>query len=329
LKALLATAAGGADVLALVDREKPRPGPGEVLIGVRLAPVNWADVTGRRGTYAPVGGFDYPHPLGLEAMGTVVELGAGVRDLDVGDRVAAFTIGGGYAEFALASATATYRIPTEVSDEQAAAFPVVGPPAYNVVVAAGRARPGERILVTAAAGGVGSTIVQVCRKLGLGPVYAAAGSASRAEHARSLGAEAAIDYGSGSLSDAIATVTRGRGLDLVLDSVGGEIRAQAFSALVPLGRLVEFGNGSGMPEADYRGDALRGRVVAVAGFNLAVLRAHRPDLVRESAEQMLQWLAEGTVRIEVEDILPLEAGGEAHRRLETRQVNGKLLLRVS
>jgi len=84
-----------------------------------------------------------------------------------------------------------------------------------------------------------------------------------------------------------------------------------------------------MPEADYRGDALRGRVVAVAGFNLAVLRAHRPDLVRESAEQMLQWLAEGTVRIEVEDILPLEAGGEAHRRLETRQVNGKLLLRVS
>ena len=326
VKVLTAEGPGGVEVLSVREIAMPKPGTGEVLIHVRLAAVNFADITARLGTNAPPEGFEYPHRLGREAMGVVAELGEGVQGLTVGQRIAAIFSGGAQAQFAVAPASSTYPIPESVSDQQAAAFPVVGMTAYHLLCSAARAQRGESLLITAAAGGVGTTLIQIARRLQLGPVFAAAGSSDRVDYACSFGAAAGIDYGSEQLANAIARLTGKRGIDVVLDAVGGTLRIDAFAALTALGRLVNYGNASRQPESTYRSETLRGRTVGVIGFNLAVLLAQRPEVVRASFAEALGWIQEGSLRIDVEDVMPMALAADAHRRLEARQVRGKLLL---
>jgi NADPH:quinone reductase len=325
MRAVVARGAGGVDVLALADVPEPVPGPDEVLVRVRLAGVNFADVNARRGTYGGAGGL---RGLGLEVLGEVAAVGAAVRGLTPGLRVAGFSRGPGYAELAVAHQDLVWPVPDEVPDEQAAAFPVVGCTALHLLRSAARLQPGERVLITAAAGGVGSTAVQLARLCGAGLVVGAAGSADRAKAAVAAGADAGIDYSAGPLAGELAAAVGPGGVDVVLDGVGGRVRTQALDCLGPFGRLVHFGNSSGTREELPTAREQRERNLAVVGFHLAALRAQHRELVAAAATVVLDRLREGSLRIAVGDVLPLAEAAEAHRRLESRRVSGKLLLAV-
>ncbi|GAB2965665.1 zinc-binding dehydrogenase [Amycolatopsis acidiphila] len=316
MKAVQAVGAGGPEVLKLVDVAVPEPGPDDVQIAVRFAGVNFADVNARRGTYLPPDAP--PRGLGLDCYGEVTAVGRNVRELRPGQRVAGFATTAGYAQVVVTPATLVWPVPDGVRDETAAAFPVVGHTAYHLLATAARLQPGESVLVTAAAGGVGTTAVQVARLLGAGRVVAAAGSAARAAEA---GADVSVGY------SRLDPGNAGR-IAIALDGVGGAVRRHALDCLGLFGRLVHFGNSCGEPEELPPLRELRERELAVCGLHLQRLRRERPDLLAHSAQALLGWLASGRLRIPVAEVLPLEHAAEAHRKLESRQVKGKLLLAV-
>jgi NADPH2:quinone reductase len=325
MRAVRAESPGDAGVLALDDVPAPLPAADEVQIGVRLAGVNFADVNARRGTYGAGQPFT-PRGFGLEALGEVLAVGADVHGLEVGQRVTGFCTSPGYAQVAVAHQDLVWAVPDGVGDEQAAAVPVVGCTAFHLLRSSGRLRAGERVLITAAAGGVGTTAVQLARLLGAGLVVGAAGSADRAAAAVKAGADAGIDYSAGSLVEGLRAHTGQSAVDVVLDGVGGRVRQEALDCLAVFGRLVQFGNSSGEPETLPSARWLRERNVGLEGFHLSALRAHHRPVLSESMSALLTWLAAGELRVPVSDVLPLDRAAEAHRLLESRQVSGKLLL---
>lgn len=319
MRIVRARAAGGPEMLAVERAAAPVCGPHDVLVAVRLAGVNFADVNARRGTY---GGPPGPRGLGRDVLGEVVEVGECVRRLRPGQRVAGFSTGPAYAELAVADESLVWAVPDGVADEQAAAFPTVGQTAYHLLATAARIRPGERVLVTAAAGGVGSVVVPLARLLGAERVVAAARTTGRAALA---GADEALSYDE---LGARGGPGRAASVDVALDGVGGEARRAALGAIAPGGRLVHFGNSSGEPETLPAPRAQRERGLGVVGFHLEVLRRHGHAALAASAERLLGWLGTGELSIPVHDVLPLERAGDAHRLLESRTVRGKLLLSV-
>jgi NADPH2:quinone reductase len=323
MKAVHAVTPGGPDVLHLVDVDVPEPGPDDVQVAVRLAGVNFADVNARRGTY---GGATGPRGLGLDLCGEVLAVGANVVDLKVGQRVAGFAGTPGYAEVVVTPARLVWAVPDGVSDEAAAAFPVVGHTAYHLLVSSARLRQGESVLVTAAAGGVGLTAIQVAKLLGAGTVLAAAGSRARAQEGVAVGADVALDYSAGPLVDQLGATG---GVAIVLDGVGGAVRRAALDCVGLFGRLVHFGNSSGEPEELPSLRQLRERELGIAGLHLNTLRGKASELLADSADAVLGWLADGRLSIPVADVLPLDRAADAHRMLESRQVRGKLLLSVA
>ncbi|HEY3685293.1 MAG TPA: zinc-binding dehydrogenase [Streptosporangiaceae bacterium] len=327
MKAVRAVAAGGPGVLETADVAVPEPGPRDVQIAVRLAGVNFADVNARRGTYRAPGG-PAPRGLGLDLYGEVRAVGAAVTRLRTGQRVAGFAATPAYAEVAVAHADLVWPVPDEVSDEAAASYPVVGQTAYHLLKTAARLRDGESVLVTAAAGGVGATAIQVARLLGAGTIVGAAGSPERAAEAVARGADAGVDYSASGVAEGMAAAAAAHAVDVALDGVGGAVRRGAFHCLNPFGRLVHFGNASGEPEELPTARTLRERGITVVGFHLQTLRERRRGLLADGARHLLAWLADGRLTIPVADVLPLNRAADAHRLLESRRVSGKLLLSI-
>jgi NADPH2:quinone reductase len=325
MRAVRAESSGAAGVLALADVPEPVPAADEVQIDVRLAGVNFADVNARRGTYTAGQPFT-SRGFGLEALGEIRAVGADVRGLEVGQRVTGFCASPGYAQVAVAHQDLVWVVPEGVDDEQAASIPLVGCTAFHLLRSSGRLRTGERVLITAAAGGVGTTAVQLAKLLGAGLVVGAAGSADRAAAAVKAGADAGIDYSAGSLAEGLQDHTGASEVDIVLDGVGGRIRREALDCLASFGRLVHFGNSSGEPEDMPSARWLRERNLGLEGFHLQALRAHHRRALAESMSALLAWVASGELRVPVSDIVPLDRAAEAHRLLESRQVYGKLLL---
>lgn len=313
--------AGGPEVLAVHRVEPPAIGPDDVLVAVRLAGVNFADVNARRGTYGRRGDA---YGLGRDVLGEVVCVGARVRGLRPGQRVAGFSASPAYAEYARADQSLLWPVPDTVSDEQAAALPTVGQTAYHLLTTAGRMLAGESVLVTASAGGVGSVVVRLAALLGAGRVVAAAGSSERAGDALSRGADQAVAYHD--LSHRPDSVGR---VDLALDGVGGSVRRAAVDHVVPFGRLVHFGNASGEPEELPAPRQQRERGLGSIGFHLELLRRDHPSVLAESAELLFARIAHGELSIPVQEVLPLDRAADAHRLLESRRVRGKLLLSTS
>lgn len=319
---------GGPEVLALGTVPVPEPGPDDVQVAVALAAVNFADINARFGTYVDRKRAPVPSGLGLEFLGAITATGANVTNLSVGTRAAGFAASPAYAEYAVTPAELVWPVPEAVGDEAAASVNIVGHTTYHLLTTVGRLERGDNVLVTAAAGGVGATLVQVARLLGAGSIVAAAGSAARVELAVGLGADIGVDYSAGGLSDQLRARSP-RAMDLVLDGVGGAVRRSAFDCIAPFGRLVHFGNSSRTPEELPAPREMRERGIGVAGFHLQQLRSDRRDLLARSADALFGWLADGTLTIPVSDVLPLDRSAEAHRMLESRTVQGKLLLRVS
>lgn len=317
---------GDADVLEMQDLPEPQPAMGQVSIRVRYASINFADIMVRRGQYHVA---QFPAIPGMEVSGVIHALGEGVTGLQVGQPVAALTMAGGYAEFALAEADLT--IPLDVFArtidlEQAAALPLVGVTAYQLLADVARVRAGETIVIHAATGGVGSLAVQIAHHLGAGQVIGTVGSAAKMAHARALGYDQVVlraDF----LRE-IKQLTEGRGVDIILDAAGEPTRSQSLQLLAPFGRLVIFGNASNQPDLPLHPADLLAHNRAVLGYSFRSLTMRAPHVTATTAHQVFTLLADGLMRTETPQVLPLEQAAEAHRLIETGKTTGKLLLQV-
>ncbi len=326
MKAVRYHAYGGPEVLQLEELTRPGVGPGEVLIRVEVAGVNFADL-GRR-----VNRYLEPTPLpfvaGSEAAGTIAALGAGVSGLAVGQRVAAIFQSGGYAEYVAAPATQVVPLPEGVGVEQGAALLLQGLTSYHLLKTVGRLQRGESVLVHAAAGGCGGLSVQFARLLGAGQVIATASSAEKLAAAGRLGADTLINYGEADWPEQVLAATAGRGADVILEMIGGEVFRQNFTCVAPFGRIVVFGAASGQRgalEDPQVATTLTSRCASLAGFHVRTILRY-PELTRASLKEMFGWVAVGRLQVPVNHRFALADAAEAHRLMEARRTTGKIVL---
>lgn len=324
---------GGPEVLELVELEDPTPGPGQVLIEVEAASVNWSDTMRRRGDAYP---FPTPLPFvpGGEVAGTVAALGPGVDGPPVGAPVFAL-VGqdgsGGYAELALANAPMVIPRPDGVPAEEAAAIMVAGGTAMVLLREAARLAEGEVVLVPGAGGGVGQCAIQLARVLGAGTVIGAAGSQDRRKAAEAAGADHAVDYTAPGWVEQVRSIAPG-GVDVALETVGGSKTSETFAALGPFGRMVVYGFAGGTPGVLDAADQHRlfyEPVLnqSITGFNIGAWFGLRPERAVAALIELIGLIAQHRVQIPIGEVLPLAEAERAHNLLESRRVTGKIILR--
>ena len=314
---------GEPDVLVPVDRPTPAPAPGEVLIKVVAAGVNRPDVFQRRGRYAPPPGVsDIP---GLEVSGTIEALGGDVRDWRVGDAVCALLAGGGYAEYCVAPAPQCLPPPRGMDLVTAAAIPETFFTVWTNVFDRGHLEAHESILIHGGSSGIGTTAIQLARAFG-SRVFATAGSAEKCAACERLGADRAINYRDADFVAVIQESTAGRGVDVVLDMVGGEYFARNIAVLATEGRLVEIATLHGAT-AEINIATIMQRRLTITGSTLrprsVVEKARVATAVRQHVWPLLE---SRTVKPIVHATFPLREAAEAHRVMEASQHIGKLLL---
>lgn len=314
---------GGPEVLTPVERPQPSPAAGEVLIKVAAAGVNRPDVMQRQGKYPPPpGASDIP---GLEIAGTVAEVGAAVSSWHVGDDVCALVAGGGYAEYCVAPAPQCLPVPQGLTPVEAAAIPETFFTVWTNVFERGRLRRGELFLVHGGTSGIGTTAIQLAHARHA-MVFATAGSAEKCAVCERLGAVRAINYRKDDFVNVIRTATRGRGVDVILDIMGGEYLMRNISALAVDGRLVQIGTMGGakaqinmVPVLQRRltitGSTLRARSVAEKGAIAGALRA-----------EVWPLLESGAIKAMVDRTFPLREAAAAHRLMESSAHVGKIVL---
>lgn len=326
MKVITVTEFGSADVLRLEERPRPEPSPNEVLIQVVNTSVNFADIKARQGRYHGVG--QPPFVPGLDVAGIVVKTGARVQHLEVGTPVVAFPQGESYAEYVVASPDLVFSLPSDIDWETAAALPTVGFTAYKLLHDVGRIEAGENILIHAAAGGVGTTAIQLARILGAQQIFGTVGRDDKKAIAEAAGADYVINYTKEDFVKEIQNRTNGQGVDLILDSIGGPISERSMDILAPFGRLVHFGSASG-EDATIRIGDLHGSCRAILGFSLGTARAKRPEVLQSAAQTVLELVKRGQLTMYIGRKYPLEDAAHAHRWIESRASTGKILLEVS
>jgi len=317
---------GGPDVLVPVERPKPELALGEVLIKVEAAGVNRPDVMQRMGHYPPPpGASDVP---GLEVAGVIVKIAHGVSEWRMGDRVCALLAGGGYAEFCVAPAPQCLPLPRGLDSVHAAAIPETFFTVWANVFERGRLKSGESILIHGGSSGIGTTAIQLAHAFGA-RVFATAGSAAKCAACERLGAERAFNYRDVDFVAAVNDATNRRGVDLILDIVGGDYVSRNIEALATDGRLVQIGLlGSYKAQvnlialmqrrATLTGSTLRARSIAEKGAIAAALRRHVWPLFES-----------GAVTPVIHATFPLRSAAEAHRVMDSSEHIGKLVLVVS
>jgi NADPH2:quinone reductase len=325
MTAIVATEAGGPEVLAPVERPVPTPGSGEVLIKVEAAGINRPDVFQREGHYPPPKGS--PDILGMEVAGKVVAIGPHVARFKKGDPVCALIGGGGYAEFAVAPEATTLPVPRELSMAEAAALPETVFTVWHNVFERAALKPGEWFLVHGGASGIGTTAIPIATALGA-KVMATVGSAEKAHVCRELGAVRAINYHEEDFVEAVRETTGGNGVDVILDMVGGDYIERDLKAAALEGRIVQiaFLKGSKV-ELDLM--RLMLRRLTLTGSTLRVQSAEAKARVAKAIEERI-WplIAEGKFRPVIDSTFPLEDAAAAHRRIDDPAHIGKIVLAV-
>lgn len=308
---------GGPDAMRFGEIETPSPGPGEALVRVEATGVNFIDVYHRSGLY-PLG---TPFIPGTEAAGTVERLGGGVEDPRIGERVAFIHVGT-YAEYAVVPAAKLVAVPEWMDARTAAAALLQGVTAQYLTTSTYPVQPGDRVLVHAAAGGVGALLVQLAKRRGA-TVFGTA-STTKLDVVREAGADHVIDYTAGGFDEAILALTDGAGLDVVYDSVGKTTFDGSLRCLRPRGMLVVFGQSSG-PVAPFDLLRLSKGSTYITRPTLVHYTATRAELLARTAD-LFEHIREGRLRLRVARELPLREAAQAHRLLESRATTGKLLL---
>lgn len=327
MKAIQYSRFGGPDVLGIVEIETPSPGPGEVLIKVGAVGVNFFEVLMRQDRYAVTPPL--PFIPGVEIAGTIATLGEGVTTVSIGDRVAAalYVAGvqsGGYAEYVAVKADVVMRLPDEISFATATALQVQGLTALHLLRSHSAA--GKKVLISAAAGGVGSLLVQLAKRGGAKRVIAMASSAGKLALAQELGADAGVDYAQPDWHEQVRAATDGAGPDLIFDASGGDIPARCLALLAPFGRLVLYGP---LSLADFRpdGEALKTLIFgnrSIAGFSLLPHLA--PERLAGELGDLFALALSGELKLLPGASFPLARASAAHAALESRRTAGKLVL---
>ena len=317
MKAIRVNELGGADKLSLEEMEKPTPKADEVLIKVAAAGINFADTMMRAGNYLTKP--DLPFTLGYEAAGTIEELGTDVKNLQIGQRVLATSSSGGYAEYATAKAALTMPIPDELGFGESTALLVQGLTALGLL---NGTKAGDSILIHAAAGGVGTLLVQLAKHKGL-KVIGTASSEQKLQTVASLGADYAINYSEDDWTDEVLKATDGKGVDWLIEMVGGDIVAKNLKVLAKHGTMWIYGSASG--------EDFKVSVLSLMQKN-HIIRGYW--LMNESVEnrikftrELLENLGAGRLKIQVTEF-PLEQAREAHEAIENRKTMGKVVLTV-
>lgn len=337
MKQVWITRAGGPEVLELREAEDPSPGPGEVAIDVAASGINFADILARMGLYpdAP----PLPCVVGYEVAGTVRAVGSGVQGLKQGDRVAAATRFGGYADVVVQPAEHVLPLPAQVSFEQGAALPVNYLTAWIMLEHLGHVKEGDTVLVHSAGGGVGIAALQIARWRGARVI----GTASKGKHARleEMGVEHCIDYRTEDFEARVLEITHGRGVDIALDPIGGKSLQKSYNVLGPLGRVFAFGVSTmatgkrrSIPAAlsglwnmpRFKPVPLMNDNRGVHGVNVGHLW-DRQDLLRPMFERIVALLDEGTFDPVIAETFSFSRASEAHHYIQDRKNFGKVLLK--
>ncbi|GGO90006.1 quinone oxidoreductase family protein [Wenjunlia tyrosinilytica] len=313
MRAILITEFGGPEVLRLVDLPDPEPGPGEMLVEVSAAGVNYADTHLVENSY--LSAATLPMIPGAEVVGRTPD----------GRRVVALVDNGGYAEKTAVREEQAHEIPEGVSDGQALALVVQGVTAWHLLRTSARLVEGESVVVHAAAGGTGSLAVQLAKSLGAGRVIATASSKEKRDLALELGADVAVEADAEGMKERLVEANGGRKVDVVLEMTGGPVFDASLAALAPFGRLVTYGMASRVPPQPVEAAKLMGRSQAVVGFWLMHCLS-RPGMYREPLAELLAMTADGRLKPQVGGVHPLSGAASAHEDLRARRTFGKLLL---
>ncbi|HEY3996079.1 MAG TPA: zinc-binding dehydrogenase [Mycobacterium sp.] len=327
MKAIRYERFGGPEVLDYVQLPDPKPGPRQLLVRSAAVGVNFPDVRERLGVYnkaeTRVGGVQLPQVGGLAVAGTVVAAGP-QTSIEVGRSVVALMKKGAYAQLVLAEEALCAVVDDDADMAALAGSAAQAACAHLLLQASTTLVAGESLLVHGAAGGVGGLAVQIAKALGAGPVIGTASTPQRREFVMTLGADAAISYDEPGWTDQVRELTSGRGVDVLIESIGGEVFEQNFDALATFGRYLLLGStrGPGEPFAPRR---LMTRSQALIGFYLPVFY-ERPELIGNALRFLAAGIKTGQITPQVDDVLPLRQAAEAHRRLESREVRGVIVL---
>ncbi len=322
MRAIVVTRLGGPEVLTPAEAPLPLPGPGEVRVALRAIGVNFAETERRRGVYARPA---LPWIPGNEGAGVVDALGAGADPALLGARVAFWAprTSGTYATHATVAAEEVLQFPAELPFAQMAALPLQGLTAWGVVHLAAKVSRGQTVLLHAAAGGVGRLALQLCLRAGARVFGTGSIEAKRAEIERLGGVALPSLPGGDDLAGRVRALTAGRGVDVVLDSVGRDSRDVGLAALAPFGALIFFGEASGAP-APILVEELYARSVRVGAFGLDTAAA--PAAFQGARASLAAALCDGALSVASGAVYALEDAAEAHRALEGRSAIGKLIL---
>ncbi len=311
---------GGPEVLQPSELPDPEPGPGDIVVSVGAAGLNFIDVYQRTGLYAT----ELPFTPGLEGAGTVTAVGDGVSGPEVGDRVAWATSLGSYAGLVRMPATSAVTVPDEVDLETAAAVPLQGMTAHYLAVDTYPLALGDRCLIHAGAGGVGLLLIQIAKRRGA-EVFTTVGTPEKAELASAAGADHTILYRDVDFADAITEIAGERPLDVVYDGVGKSVFSASLGLLRPRGTMVTFGNASGPVDPVSPLELSANGSLFLTRPTLADHIATHDDLQRR-ADDLFAWIADGTLDVRIGARFALADAAEAHRALEGRRTTGKVLL---
>lgn len=323
MKGILIEQFGGLEQLQYKELPVPQPKENQVLIKVAAAGVNYADIMTRKGQYHSAG--HPPLTPGLDVAGTVVEVGAAVAHLRPGQRVIAFPDAGSYAQYTVAQENLTFPIPDEIDFETAAAFPTVGFTVYQLFKEVTRFQPGETILIHAAAGGIGTTALQVAQKLGARTIIGSVGHDSKKQLVRELGAHHVVNSRSPQYVQEVLQLTEGQGVDVILNSIAGTVLESDIGCLARFGRLAIFGHASG-EAGSVRSTDLHSSCRSILGYSMGTNKKYRPETYPKPMAELIQWVKEGVIQPVVSQKLPLTEAAQAHELIENRMNQGKIIL---
>jgi len=318
-------AAGGPEVLKIVQRPVPKPGPGELLIKVEAAGVNRPDVLQRMGHYPPPPGA--PTIPGLEIAGRVVAVGAGERPVSIGKPVCALVSGGGYAQYCVAPAGQCLAVPGTLSMIEAAALPETFFTVWSNLFQRGQAKRGETVLVHGGTSGIGTTAILLGAAFGLN-VIVTAGSDAKCKRALEIGAAHAINYNKLDFVEAVKVITGGRGVQLVLDMVGGDYVARNLACLADEGRHVSIAGQRGGTAELPLWEMMRRRLTLTGSTLRARSVEFKTALAGEIRREVWPHLEANRIRPVIDQTFPLEEAAKAHERKESSKHVGKNVLEV-
>ena len=320
MKAIRIHATGGPEVLQYEDTDVPKPGPRQALVKIEAAGVNFIDIYFREGLYKS----ELPFTNGQEAAGTVAEVGAEVSEVEAGDRVAYTSVPGSYAEYAAVPADRLVKVPAGVETRTAAAIMLQGMTVHYLTHSTFAVQPGQTVLIHAAAGGVGLTLVQVAKMRGA-RVIGTCSTQEKAERVRQAGADEVILYSEKNFEEEVKRLTEGRGVDVVYDSVGKATWEGSLNCLRPRGMMVTFGNASGpVPPVPPLTLTAKGSLFMTRPSLIHYI-AQREELEKRSGD-LFAWLQAGKLKVHIGGKFPLAQAAEAQTRLASRRTSGKLLL---